>query len=163
MADESHEAAAAAIVSTAHLLLRGLIPAFIGCSIGSSGSGGGGTKTSSTNDDTGEDSKEQVRASAFQMTYRKDMIKFGTDGKLLLLVLFILHALFVFGLAVLPVAKQPVSCALRAYALCSLAVYFLCVIITKKYIIPHHPSLSLLFLGVGWLTQGDTRVKSVGI
>ena len=44
MADESHEAAAAAaIVSTAHLLLHGLIPAFIGCSIGSSsGSGGGG-------------------------------------------------------------------------------------------------------------------------
>jgi hypothetical protein len=88
MADESpHEeaATAAAIVSTAHLLLRGLIPAFVGCSIGSSSSGGGGTKTSSyNNDDTGEDSKEQVRASAFQMTYRKDMIKFGPDGKVVI-------------------------------------------------------------------------------
>jgi hypothetical protein len=87
MANESpHDeeaAAAAAIVSTAHLLLRGLIPAFVGCSIGSS-SGGGGTKTSSNNNnDTGEDSKEQVRASAFQMTYRKDMIKFGPDGKVI--------------------------------------------------------------------------------
>ena len=116
MADESsHEAAAAAaIVSTAHLQLRGLIPAFIGCSIGSSssGSGGGGTKTSSTNDDTGEDSKEQVRASAFQMTYRKDMIKFGTDGKLLLLVRIIYLARPVCVRSCL-VAKQPVSCALR--------------------------------------------------
>jgi hypothetical protein len=87
MADESsHEeaaaATAAAIVSTAHLLLRGLLPAFVGCSIGTS-SGGGGTKTSSNNNNDGEDSKEQVRASAFQMTYRKDMIKFGTDGKVI--------------------------------------------------------------------------------
>jgi hypothetical protein len=86
MADESpHEeaATAAAIVSTAHLLLRGLIPAFVGCSIGSSSSSGG-TKTSSCNNNDDEDSsKEQVRASAFQMTYRKDMIKFGTDGKVI--------------------------------------------------------------------------------
>ena len=74
MADESDEAAA--IVSTAHLLLRGLIPAFVGCSIGSSS--GGGTKTPTKTDDEG---KEQVRSSAFQMTYRKDLIKFGTDGK----------------------------------------------------------------------------------
>ena len=74
MADESDEAAA--IVSTAHLLLRGLIPAFVGCSIGSSS--GGGAKTPTKTDDEG---KEQVRSSAFQMTYRKDLIKFGTDGK----------------------------------------------------------------------------------
>ena len=73
MADESDEAAA--IVSTAHLLLRGLIPAFVGCSIGSSS--GGGTKTPTT-----REGKEQVRSSAFQMTYRKDLIKFGTDGEL---------------------------------------------------------------------------------
>jgi len=79
MADESDEAAA--IVSTAHLLLRGLIPAFVGCSIGSSS--GGGTKTpTNAADDKGGEGKEQVRSSAFQMTYRKDLIKFGTDGEL---------------------------------------------------------------------------------
>ena len=145
MADESpHEeaATAAAIVSTAHLLLRGLIPAFVGCSIGSTS---GGTKTSANNNnnDTGE--KEQVRASAFQMTYRKDMIKFGPDGKSLLLVLRVLRA---------------------ATALCSVSCIFPFVSsFNKKY-----PSSSLLWFG--WLfliiilsrtththTQGDTRVK----
>lgn len=80
MADESDEAVA--IVSTAHLLLRGLIPAFVGCSIGRSSISGGGNKT--CNNDGGEESsttKEQVRASAFQMTYRKDLPKLGNDGK----------------------------------------------------------------------------------
>ena len=84
MADEYDYAEAAAIVGTAHLLLRGLIPAFIGCSIGSGSSGSsgssgdGGRKTSREE----EEEKEQVRACAFQMTYHKDLPKFGKDGKL---------------------------------------------------------------------------------
>ena len=58
------------IITTSHLLLRGIIPAFIGCSIGDN------------NDDKG--GKEMVRASAFQMTYRKDLNKIGAEnGKLL--------------------------------------------------------------------------------
>ena len=61
------------IITTSHLLLRGLIPAFVGCSIGDNDEKGG---------------KEMVRASAFQMTYRKDWGKLGVEnGKL-----------FVFGL-----------------------------------------------------------------
>ena len=47
------------IITTAHLLLRGLIPAFLGCSIG---------------DDESEKnnggSADKCRASAFQMTFR---------------------------------------------------------------------------------------------
>jgi len=45
-------------ISTAHLLLRGLLPAYLGCPIGSSSATG-------------------VRPSAFQMTYRKDLPKLG--------------------------------------------------------------------------------------
>ena len=60
------------IITTSHLLLRGLIPAFVGCSIGDNDEKGG----------------KGVRASAFQMTYRKDLNKIGAEnGKL-----------FVFGL-----------------------------------------------------------------
>jgi len=56
------------IITTSHLLLRGIIPAFIGCSIGDNDEKGG---------------KEKVRASAFQMTYRKDLNKISAEnGKL---------------------------------------------------------------------------------
>ena len=59
---------ASAIVATAHLLLRGLVPAFVGFSVGSredgGGAGGGG-----------------VRASAFQMTYKKDLPRLGRNGE----------------------------------------------------------------------------------
>ena len=56
------------IITTSHLLLRGIIPAFIGCSIGDN------------------DEKGGVRASAFQMTYRKDLNKIGAEnGKLFVL------------------------------------------------------------------------------
>jgi hypothetical protein len=62
-----------AVITTAHLLLRGLIPAFVGCPIGicentTNGGGGGG----------GGDGG--VRASAFQMTYRKDLPKLGAKN-----------------------------------------------------------------------------------
>ena len=57
------------IITTAHLLLRGLIPAFLGCSIG---------------DDESEKnnggSADKCRASAFQMTFRKDLIKLGVEN-----------------------------------------------------------------------------------
>ena len=46
-----------AVITTAHLVLRGVLPAFLGCSIDNDG------------------------ASAFQMTYRKDLPKLGKDGK----------------------------------------------------------------------------------
>ena len=52
------------IITTAHLLLRGLVPAFLGCSIG---------------DDESE-SADKCRASAFQMTFRKDLIKLGVEN-----------------------------------------------------------------------------------
>ena len=56
------------IITTSHLLLRGIIPAFIGCSIGDN-----------------DDKEGGVRASAFQMTYRKDLNKIGAEnGKLFL-------------------------------------------------------------------------------
>ena len=55
-----------AVITTAHLLLRGLIPAFVGCSIGDVDNNGGG--------DGGG-----LRASAFQMTYRKDLPKLGVQ------------------------------------------------------------------------------------
>mmetsp|Transcript_10670 Transcript_10670/g.23597 ORF Transcript_10670/g.23597 Transcript_10670/m.23597 type:complete len:768 (+) Transcript_10670:82-2385(+) len=54
-----------AVITTAHLLLRGLVPAFVGCSIGDGDDGSG---------------KKNVQASAFQMTYRKDLPKLGNDG-----------------------------------------------------------------------------------
>ncbi|KAL7432533.1 hypothetical protein ACHAXM_003175 [Skeletonema potamos] len=55
-------------ISTAHLLLRGLLPAYVGCPIGSSSSAIEGGA---------------VRPSAFQMTYRKDLYKLGiTNGGL---------------------------------------------------------------------------------
>jgi len=50
-----------AVITTAHLLLRGLLPAFLGCSIDAADSDGG----------------RGVQASAFQMTYRKDLPKLG--------------------------------------------------------------------------------------
>lgn len=53
------------IITTAHLLLRGLVPAFLGCSIG---------------DDESESADNKCRASAFQMTYRKDLIKLGVEN-----------------------------------------------------------------------------------
>ena len=63
------------IITTSHLLLRGIIPSFIGCSIGDNDEKGG---------------KEKVRASAFQMTYRKDLNKISAEnGKLLALYLCI--------------------------------------------------------------------------
>lgn len=49
-----------AVITTAHLVLRGVLPAFLGCSI---------------------DNNDGASASAFQMTYRKDLIKLGKDGK----------------------------------------------------------------------------------
>ena len=55
-------------ITTAHLLLRGLVPAFVGCSIG-------------VDDDDDKGSVAGVRASAFQMTYRKDLPKLGKDGE----------------------------------------------------------------------------------
>ena len=56
------------IITTSHLLLRGLIPAFIGCSVG---------------DNNNDDDGKGVRASAFQMTYRKDLNKISAEnGKL---------------------------------------------------------------------------------
>ena len=56
-----------AVITTAHLLLRGLIPAFVGCSIGDV-----------DNNDGGGDGGG-LRASAFQMTYRKDLPKLGVQ------------------------------------------------------------------------------------
>jgi hypothetical protein len=50
-------------ISTGHLLLRGLIPSFVGCAIGDDGSGVGA-----------------VRASAFQMTFRKELPQLGRAG-----------------------------------------------------------------------------------
>lgn len=65
-----------AAITTAHLLLRGLVPAFLGCSIGDDDEKKG-------NDGSGFSSKG-VRASAFQMTYRKDLPKLGVmNGELL--------------------------------------------------------------------------------
>lgn len=51
-------------ITTAHLLLRGLVPSLLGCPVGEETGGGGGG----------------VRASAFQMTYRKDLPKLGVEG-----------------------------------------------------------------------------------
>ena len=48
-------------ITTAHLLLRGLVPSLLGCPVGEEAGGG-------------------VRASAFQMTYRKDLPKLGVEG-----------------------------------------------------------------------------------
>ena len=50
-------------ITTAHLLLRGLVPSLLGCPVGEETGDGGG-----------------VRASAFQMTYRKDLPKLGVEG-----------------------------------------------------------------------------------
>ncbi len=61
-----------AVITTAHLLLRGLIPAFVGCSIG--------ICENNDNDDTGGDIVSGLRASAFQMTYRKDLPKLGANN-----------------------------------------------------------------------------------
>jgi hypothetical protein len=59
------------IITTSHLLLRGIIPSFIGCSVG---------------DNNDEKGGKGVRASAFQMTYRKDLNKIGAEnGKLFVL------------------------------------------------------------------------------
>ena len=52
-------------ITTAHLLLRGLVPSLLGCPVGEEAGGGGGGG---------------VRASAFQMTYRKDLPKLGVEG-----------------------------------------------------------------------------------
>ena len=49
-------------ISTAHLLLRGVLPAFLGCPIGSSSS------------------SSAPRPSAFQMTYRKELPKLGIEN-----------------------------------------------------------------------------------
>ena len=65
------------VITTAHLLLRGLVPAFVGCSISDDvicGSGRGDSNNSSS-------TKGEVQASAFQMTYRKDLPKLGDDGE----------------------------------------------------------------------------------
>ena len=56
-----------AVITTAHLLLRGLVPAFVGCSIGS--------------ERIGDEPGGGVQASAFQMTYRKDLPKLGREGE----------------------------------------------------------------------------------
>ena len=56
-----------AVITTAHLLLQVLLPAFLGCSIDAADSDGG----------------RGVQASAFQMTYQKDLSKLGAaDGEL---------------------------------------------------------------------------------
>ncbi|KAL3808036.1 hypothetical protein ACHAXA_004996 [Cyclostephanos tholiformis] len=72
---------ASCIVSTAHLLLRGLIPAFVGCSIGVVDDDEGRKDDGEVIAVGGAGSNGGVRASAFQMTYRKDMPKFGNDGE----------------------------------------------------------------------------------
>lgn len=61
-----------AVITTAHLLLRGLVPAFVGCSIGSDEIIGGSSGS--------EKGGGGVQASAFQMTYRKDLPKLGNGG-----------------------------------------------------------------------------------
>jgi hypothetical protein len=62
-----------AIITTAHLLLRGLIPAFVGCSIG--------ITDNDINNNNDVNDGGGVRASAFQMTYRKDLPKLGVHGE----------------------------------------------------------------------------------
>lgn len=62
-----------AVITTAHLLLRGLIPAFVGCSIGANEIIGG--------KEDGMMVKGDVQASAFQMMYRKDLPKLGPNGE----------------------------------------------------------------------------------
>ena len=66
-----------AVITTAHLLLRGLIPAFVGCSTGGDGddndNDNGGKSSSSS-------SSSSSTAGAFQMTYRKDLPKLGSAG-----------------------------------------------------------------------------------
>ncbi|KAL9179033.1 hypothetical protein ACHAXT_000075 [Thalassiosira profunda] len=56
-------------LTTAHLLLRGLVPALAGCPIGADELNGGNIEGG-------------VRAGAFQMTYRKDLPKLGRAGGL---------------------------------------------------------------------------------
>ena len=63
-----------AIITTAHLLLRGLIPAFVGCSIVI-------TDNDINNNNNDVNDGGGVRASAFQMTYRKDLPKLGVHGE----------------------------------------------------------------------------------
>ena len=61
------------LINTAHLLLRGLIPAFLGCPMG---------------DDAGAACSAGVRPSAFQMTYRKDLPRLGSvNGELRRMIL----------------------------------------------------------------------------
>eukprot|EP00581_Thalassiosira_minuscula_P010666 CAMPEP_0183724108 /NCGR_PEP_ID=MMETSP0737-20130205/17279_1 /TAXON_ID=385413 /ORGANISM="Thalassiosira miniscula, Strain CCMP1093" /LENGTH=833 /DNA_ID=CAMNT_0025954589 /DNA_START=101 /DNA_END=2599 /DNA_ORIENTATION=+ len=82
------------IITTAHLLLRGLVPAFLGCSIGSddillqrnqdnNNGSSDSNDTSNTNNNSSNSNVAKggaVQASAFQMTYRKDLPKLGKDG-----------------------------------------------------------------------------------
>ncbi|KAL3804183.1 hypothetical protein HJC23_013702 [Cyclotella cryptica] len=53
-------------ITTTHLLLRGLLPSFLGCGIGDS--------------DEGCSNAAAVRASAFQMTFRKDLKALGVEN-----------------------------------------------------------------------------------
>ncbi len=63
-----------AVITTAHLLLRGLIPAFVGCSIGICDNNDDDDNNINGGHDFGP------RASAFQMTYRKDLPKLGANN-----------------------------------------------------------------------------------
>ena len=68
------------VITTAHLLLRGLVPAFVGCSISDDVI----YVVANGNDDNSSAAGKKgggVQASAFQMTYRKDLPKLGNDGE----------------------------------------------------------------------------------
>ena len=56
-------------ITAAHLLLRGLLPSFLGCGIGDGG------EASTSGDDA-----SPIRASAFQMTFRKDLVALGKEN-----------------------------------------------------------------------------------
>ena len=69
------------VITTAHLLLRGLVPAFVGCSISDDVIY---DVANGNNDDSSAAAGKKgggVQASAFQMTYRKDLPKLGNDGE----------------------------------------------------------------------------------
>lgn len=66
-------------ITTAQLLLRGLIPSFLGCGIGDS-------------DECSANAP--VRASAFQMTFRKDLKALGVENGAFLW--FVAGVLFIF-------------------------------------------------------------------
>ena len=81
---------ASAIVATAHLLLRGLVPAFVGFPVGCRGGGGvvvdgrRGEGKDNGGGVGGAGGGGGVRASAFQMTYKKDLPRFGRNGEMML-------------------------------------------------------------------------------